>query len=141
MAKHVRCSYCGKHKWMEYCYYKKNLHKYGVVNLLGLNNLYVCKKCFKRLQDINKPSGLRDTPEFKTLQQTLQIEVDLLLKRGLNNPIAMKNFQMNVKAILDNRYIINYDYEISNNELVGIFIKKMPLYGDMLIKLDTKGNR
>jgi hypothetical protein len=126
---------------MQYVHFKKNLYKFGVVNILELNNSYICKSCVIRLKQINKPSGIRDTPEFKQLQALLQSEVDILIKRGLNNQTAMSNFQLNVKSILDKHYIIDYSYEISNNVLVGIFVKRVPLYGDLLIKLSTKGNR
>ena len=100
MAKHVRCSYCGKKRWMQYVHFKKNLYKFGVVNILELNNSYICKSCVVRLKQINKPSGIRDTPEFKQLQVLLQSEVDILIKRGLNNQTAMSNFQLNVKSTL-----------------------------------------
>jgi hypothetical protein len=96
----------------------------------------VCRR-IKRFFDT--PEYLKVSGPYKYLKFLLQQEVNNYVKRGLNDPVAQKNFVENVKHLLDKRHIKEYDFLIANNELVGILLKKIPFFNEVMIELKSKG--
>lgn len=134
MSKQVRCATCGKVTSLMYRHYFDNLALYQCTTLEELNQKYLCKKCRKLL----KPSTLYETPEYKQLKHTLQEEVNEAIRRGLNDSIVRQNFIQNVKNILDKRNIKEYYFQVTNNELLGIVLPKIPFFGNIFIPIQTR---
>ena len=139
MAKIIRCCFCGKTINMRNSPYKYNLKKYCVTTRKQLNNVYLCTVCRRIKRLFDTPEYLKVSGPYRRLKFLIQQEVVLYVKRGLNDPVARQNFLENVKAILDKRYIKEYDFIISDNDLKGIMLKNIPFFDKVVIELNTKG--
>jgi len=138
MAVSVYCNFCLTRKWMRWKWYKKNLVKFNCSNVIELDKKYRCKKCRDLFKKLNPKSSVVKSKEFEKLKNTLQEEVNLYLKRGLNNMDARNNFMSNVKSILDKNHVYKYDYIVKGTELIGILLKDVIFVGEILLPL--KGN-
>jgi len=122
---------------MDHPSFKYNCKKFSVTTAKELNKHYVCRKC-RRDETRNvltvKQSQKTDTDAVKKLERIIQEEVDLLIERGVNNPIALKNFDSNIKSILEERSLKDWGYDVRNGMPIGLKIKKT-LVGDIYIKI------
>lgn len=75
------------------------------------------------------------------IKNKLQNEVDILIKEGLNNISARNNFIKNIKIILENEKIFNYQYVVENNILKGIKLLNIPIFGEIFIKLKSQNEQ
>ena len=139
MAKLVRCHFCGKSINMRNRPYRSNLKKYGVTTRKQLDNVYLCTVCRKIKRLFDTPAYLKVSGPYRRLKYLLQQEVNNYIKRGINDPTARNNFLENVKIILDKRYIREYDFITSENDLKGILLKGIPFFEEVIIELKTKG--
>jgi hypothetical protein len=139
MAKQVKCSFCGKTKWMENKYFKLNLSIFKAENHEQLNNKYLCKYC----RYIKQPNKLIITPEFKRFQNILQEAINEYIRSGWNNREAEMLCRSNVEAILADQHIKPTQYKVIRNEhrIKGILINDIPFWHNVLVEIEWKDNK
>lgn len=145
----VRCSICEHYKLMNPVNFKKNLIKYNCQDYKELGEKYICRSCFvpirKKQRAINRKNRkLNDNlckNEFTRLGRfiycrvSIQIEVNKFKNAGMHNEMARNVFMSAVKNILDNAGFLEYHFVIDNGNLKGIMLKRVPLYGEVLMEL------
>ena len=139
MAKIVRCCFCGSTINMRNAPYRFNLKKYEVKTVKQLSNVYLCTVCRRIKRLFDTPTYLKVSGPYRRLKYLLQQEVNLYIKRGLNDRDARLNFEANIKQILDTRHIKVYSFIVNNNDLKGIHLKNIPFFGEVVVELSTKG--
>lgn len=132
----VSCSVCKKPLWMEGKRYKEFLFNHRLTTKEEVCDHYICKKCGKRYRKYIRASEFKDTKMFKKTQALLQEEVENVKKRGYDQ-LALTNFQNNVKIILNKARVVDFSYEIINNKLMGLYINKVPFFGDVFMELKS----
>jgi len=133
---HVRCSICKKYIWMQGRYYKLFLADHRLTTVEEAGNHYICRWCRRQFRKRKLASDFKDTKMFKKIQELLQNEVDMVKKRG-SDQLALTNFRENAKIILNKAQVFDFTYEVENNKLMGIYINKVPLFGDVFMELKS----
>jgi hypothetical protein len=111
-----------------------NLIKYQVQNVVELNKKYICRSCRAIFSNTQK-AYLNKSRLYQKTQKILQEEVNIYIKRGLNDAEARNNFLNNVKTILDSCHIKCYSFYVSDNVLKGIKVEQVPFWGNIVIPL------
>lgn len=119
--------------------YKK---RFGVKTSLELSKIYICRKCradeTRTIQQIKQVERNAIDP-IKNIQRDVQAEVNLLIQRGINNPTARQNFLNNITSMMKSKHLDHYEFDIQDNILVGLKLSKVPLLGDIYIKIKGLG--
>lgn len=142
-SKLIQCTQCKEVKWMNQPDFRTYKKRFGIKTSLELSKIYVCRKCrgdqSRTIQNIKQTERNAIDP-IKNIQRDVQAEVDTLIKRGVNDFTARQNFMSNISSLMKSKHLEHYEFDIQNNILVGLKLNKIPLLGDIYIKIKGLGS-
>lgn len=139
---HFKCSVCNKNVSARSKYYKRYLGRYDCDDEKQLSNRYACRACRKKRGEQISPRkkiafDLQDYPKFGEIQGYISLEAIKLKQIGLSNEMARQNFLENVRLILAEEEIKQYNFIIENNNLIGVNIK-LPIIGNVVMEINLE---
>tara|TARA_R110000822_G_scaffold309995_1_gene440897 strand:+ start:4993 stop:5445 length:453 start_codon:yes stop_codon:yes gene_type:complete len=139
MAKHIKCSTCGKKKWMRYDTFKVNLLKFHAENRIHLNTLYKCGSCSKLIR-ATETKEITRTPEFIRFKRDVQEIIDDFIKRNWRLPQSQEWCRGNIEALFKRHHINSDEFKVLRNGhvITGFVILNLPFWDSILVEVNWK---
>lgn len=132
----LTCRKCGEKRILESegeIAYWKSMGKSG--------RSYVCEKCRKIQSDYSVQKkrhtvSFISTKEYKSLLEDCKRAYSVAISKGLSD-YAVDEFLKSIADLLSSRYIYEYDINIVDGKMIGIYLHKVSVYGEVYLPFEN----